>query len=772
MLVSRRIALSAGASFLFAALCATTVAQPLLLGPAAAAQSDSSKNPVVPGVPPVTLTDVRAQNAEQLRLAQRKLEANGAADKATAREVAFLRTRDALLAQRAAVEQQIKDLNSRKTRIESQIKTPPAPDKPPTFADLDKMKDDLSTAQAKAAMLADKLDSAKSNKERAQSALDECQVKNRQAQAAFESGKDGAKAAELALAAERARREAELANETLTLRTSELEREQLGQDVQQLSVKMLQDRVARTAPLVTFTEADYQQQIEDIKKNQESTASALSDTETALRSTDVELADLKKQQETTTGADRTILTEKMAAQWRTKQRLSEEIDALSQRMQQLGQLHLAWSRRYELASAKRDPNDHDVYLQLKAQQKETKQVLEELSSGLRIQILTMKNVRNDLTSVAKKADAAAKGPAELQTYVQEQAQQLEDTLRIYDQRLVSIEATRRVHEKLLDEINENLKALTPESIALGAWYQFKTVWDYSFMHVDKEPITVGNAIQGVATLLFGWMLARFLSALVAYRVLKRFKLSKDATSAIRSLVFYCMLVGVVLESMRMVHIDLTAFTILGGALAIGVGFGSQALINNFIGGLIMLAERPVRLGERITFGGTDGVVEDVGFRCTKVRTSSDHLLTIPNSTLVNESIENIDRRRTIRRKLNIPVTYNVTREMLAAAVQAIREVLEEKAIRERIHPIIGFEEYSPKVFFSEFAAESLTIQIVYWYAPADWWGYMEHSERVNFRIMEEFERLGIDFAFPSKTSFVKKDKKIAATSRDSSSFAA
>src|SRR5262249_20578908 len=162
----------------------------------------------------------------------------------------------------------------------------------------------------------------------------------------------------------------------------------------------------------------------------ESTASSLSDTETALRSTDVEIAELKKQQDTAAGAERTLLTEKMAAQWRTKQRLSEEIDALSQRMQQLGQLHLAWSRRYALASVKRDPNDHDVYLQLKAQQKETKQVLEELSSGLRIQILTMKNVRNDLTTVAKKAEAAAKGQAELQTYIQEQQQQLEDTLRI------------------------------------------------------------------------------------------------------------------------------------------------------------------------------------------------------------------------------------------------------------------------------------------------------------------------------------------------------
>ncbi len=325
---------------------------------------------------------------------------------------------------------------------------------------------------------------------------------------------------------------------------------------------------------------------------------------------------------------------------------------------------------------------------------------------------------------------------------------------------------------MLDELNASVQAFTPATVALGVWYQFTTVWNHTLWHINGNPITVGMAIQGLATLVFGWLLARFVAAMVAYRLLKRFRLSKDATSAIRSLVFYSMLTGVILQAMRTVNIDLTAFTIVGGALAIGVGFGSQALINNFIGGLIMLAERPVRLGERITFGGMDGVVEDVGFRCTKLRTNADHLMTIPNSTLVNESIENIDRRRTIRRKMTIAVTYNVTRDELAAAVQTIRDILEEKEIRERIHPIIGFEEFSPRVYFSEFAAESLNIQVVYWYAPAEWWSYVEHSERVNFRIMEEFERMGIEFAFPSRIAYVKNKQKAAALGREPESFAA
>ena len=510
-------------------------------------------SPVVPGPTAPALTDVRAQNAEQLRLAQRKLEANGAADKAAAHEVAYLQTRDAILAQRAAVEQQIKDLNSRKERIESQLKSPQAPDKPPTFADLDRMKDDLSTAQAKAALLADKLETA--TRTRTERKLRSTRARSNAARprAAYESGKSGPKAAELSAAADRARHDVELATETLTLRKSELARGQLAKEVQQLSVKLLQDKVERTSPLVTFSEADYQQQIDDIKKIQETTKNSLSRAESDMRSTEVEMAELKKQLEAAAGADRALITEKLGAQWRTRQRASEELESLSQQMQQLSQLQQAWTWRYELASVKRDPNDQDVYQQLKSQQKETRRVLEELSSGLRIQILTMKNLRGDLTSVAKKANDAAKGPAEILSYIQEQQSQLEETLRINDQRIVSIETARRVHEKLLDELNENLKALTPKSIALDAWYQFEQVWNYWYIPTEKGPITVGMSILALTTLALGWMLSRFVSVLVAYRVLKRFHLSKDATSAIRSLVFYCMLIGVVLEAMHMVQ---------------------------------------------------------------------------------------------------------------------------------------------------------------------------------------------------------------------------
>ncbi len=108
---------------------------------------------------------------------------------------------------------------------------------------------------------------------------------------------------------------------------------------------------------------------------------------------------------------------------------------------------------------------------------------------------------------------------------------------------------------------------------------------------------------------------------------------------------------------------------------------------------------------------------------------------------------------------NSRIRETLAARLLADGVQAIRDILEEREIRERIHPIVGFDELAPRVNFSEFAAESLNVQVTYWYAPVDSKGFADHSERVNFRIMEEFDRLGIEFAFPSKTAFVTNQNR-------------
>jgi small-conductance mechanosensitive channel len=727
--------------------------QPVMLGPAA--PPTAAAEAIAPAQP---AGDKFQENAEKLRIALRKLETVGPADSAAAQAVAHYQSIGAILAQQKTVEQQMNDLEARKAELEAQLKAPAEIDESIacSFLELDELKDELAAEQARANFVDDKLAATKAAVEKAQIALEESEVKRRQAQEQAENGKNGPNGAALSAAAGQASQAAELASETLMLRQRELARDQLAQDVQRLAVQDCEAKVARLRPLVDFSEWDYQQQIDDIKKKEDSANRTLLRTQEKLQKANYELQDAQRQYDAATG-DRTVLAEQLKAKQQAREQLTIELGSLSQKLQRYSQLRVAWNRRFLIASADEESPDKEAWGKLKEWRKETKLILAELANDLRWQIVQMRERRSALTSITKKVEAAD-SPDSLRNWFIMQQAQLESMLRTHEKNLVTIETSRRVHEKLLEEIGMGVQALTPKNLALGAWHQAESIWNFEITAINNNSITVRKVVTGLALFISGWMVSRFLSAVFAYRLLKRFRLSKDGSAAIRTLVFYVLLAIVVPMALKTANVPLTAFTILGGALAIGVGFGSQALINNFIGGLIMLAERPVRLGERITFGKVDGVVEDVGFRCTKLRTQDDHLVTIPNSSLVNESIENIDRRRTIRRVMNVAVTYNTSREKLAEAVQAIRDILAEKEIRERIHPIVGFEEFTPRVFFTDFNTESLTVQVTYWYAPADSFAYLEHCERVNYRIMEEFDRLGVEFAFPSKTAYVNRAK--------------
>jgi len=196
-----------------------------------------------------------------------------------------------------------------------------------------------------------------------------------------------------------------------------------------------------------------------------------------------------------------------------------------------------------------------------------------------------------------------------------------------------------------------------------------------------------------------------------------------------------------------------------GIAGLAVSLAAQDSLKNIFGSVTILLDRPFQIGERIVFAGYDGMIEEIGFRSTKVRTLTGHQVNIPNSKIVSESVENIGRRPTIRRLMNVTITYDTPRPKVEEAVEILRRLLEEAGIREPIHPTIGESELPPRVYFSDFNADSLNILVLYWYAPPAYWDFMEHAERLNLRIFEEFEKAGIEFAFPTQTLYVAGDPK-------------
>ncbi len=187
-----------------------------------------------------------------------------------------------------------------------------------------------------------------------------------------------------------------------------------------------------------------------------------------------------------------------------------------------------------------------------------------------------------------------------------------------------------------------------------------------------------------------------------------------------------------------------------GVGGIAIALAARETVANFFGAITIFADRPFQVDELVRIGEHFGVVEDVGFRSTRVRTLDGHLLSIPNSVVVSSTVDNLARRPFIRRTANITITYDSGHTKTKKTVEIIKKILAD------VPEINTDPEKSPKVYFSDFNDSSLNIYMSYWVKPPDYWLYQQINERVNFEIMKQFEAEHIDFAFPSRTIYVKK----------------
>jgi len=226
-----------------------------------------------------------------------------------------------------------------------------------------------------------------------------------------------------------------------------------------------------------------------------------------------------------------------------------------------------------------------------------------------------------------------------------------------------------------------------------------------------------------------------------------------------------MLVPVVRKSLRVTIAIIAAIYIIDNILGqnvqsilLGAGVGGIAIalaakdsIANFFGSVTIFADRPFQIDELVKVGEHLGLVEEVGFRSSRIRTLQGHLVSIPNSVIANSAVENLGRRPFIRRTASITITYDSGHTRTKRALEIIKDVLAG------VPEVNGDSQRPPRVYFSDFNDWSLNIYMSYWVRPPDYWLYHQVNERVNLEIMKRFEAEGIDFAFPSQTLYVRKE---------------
>ncbi|MGC9324841.1 MAG: mechanosensitive ion channel family protein [Desulfomonilia bacterium] len=273
------------------------------------------------------------------------------------------------------------------------------------------------------------------------------------------------------------------------------------------------------------------------------------------------------------------------------------------------------------------------------------------------------------------------------------------------------------------------------------WEIFQQVWDVELWVIDQQSVTIKKVIIAVIILFLGLFFARAVLGSFRNRILKRTKLEENIQSIISKLIYYFILLFVFLFALRMVNIPLTAFAFLGGAIAIGFGFGAQNLINNFISGFILMVERPIKIGDVIEMDNSFGVIENIGARCTVVRTFDNARLLVPNSSFLEKNITNWTMHEpSIRTNVTVGVAYG-------SDVKKVRDLLFQ-AVHE--HPDV-MKTPDPFVLFSDFGDNSLVFKVYFWVWLMRWW---RTQSDLRFRIDELFRDAGIVIAFPQRDTHI------------------
>jgi len=330
---------------------------------------------------------------------------------------------------------------------------------------------------------------------------------------------------------------------------------------------------------------------------------------------------------------------------------------------------------------------------------------------------------------------------------------------------------------------EGQRAVMPVSVRMQEWMgitwaSILQMWNFELfaaedtIEVDgqqitgRRSVTVGKTVRALAILFVGYWVGGILARLAQRMAVARFGMDSNLANILRQ--WMMVLLGAILLtfSLNWVKIPLTIFAFLGGALAIGVGFGTQNLLKNFMSGVLLLIERPIRVGDLIEIDGVRGKVTAIGFRSSTIRGGNGMELFVPNSDLLERNLCNWTYTSPKARfSLEVGVAYG-------SSTDRVRELLGEAAER---HGRV-LKDPGPLVLFTDFGDNALKFTLQYWLEIISDADAASVASDLRFIIEKQFAEAGIVFAFPQRDVHlntiqpiqvqVRRDRQDDADSRD------
>ncbi len=277
--------------------------------------------------------------------------------------------------------------------------------------------------------------------------------------------------------------------------------------------------------------------------------------------------------------------------------------------------------------------------------------------------------------------------------------------------------------------------------------------EYPLVHVNQRPLTIMSIVLGIVILLIFVLISKGLRKLLKVELFAKHRLDPGIQLVILKLTHYLLLGLGIIIAVQSIGLNLTSLAVVFGLLSVGIGFGLQNVAANFISGLIILFERPIEIGDRITVGDVWGDVVNINLRATLILTIDNIAIIVPNSEFISSRVTNWSYRDSkVRVHIPVGVAYGsdvqlVTNSLLEVA-RNNAEVMKDPA---------------PEVWFTQFGDSSLKFELLVW--TLDPKRRPEVISDLNKAIDEIFRKNRIQIPFPQRDIHIRSSVPVDPLSR-------
>ncbi|TLS35366.1 mechanosensitive ion channel family protein [Pseudalkalibacillus caeni] len=285
-------------------------------------------------------------------------------------------------------------------------------------------------------------------------------------------------------------------------------------------------------------------------------------------------------------------------------------------------------------------------------------------------------------------------------------------------------------------------------LVLLLFYFSDSKWMFrELFSIGKVKVSLFLIIIAILIITFANRGSKIITHYIFPPIYERYDLDRGLRFTFDRVFYYIIMIIAFVISLTTVGIDLSALTVFAGVLGVGIGFGMQNIANNFISGLILLFERPIKVGDRVIVNDVIGDIERINMRATIIRTLDNEHIIMPNSYFLEQEVINrsyIDQR--LRLVIPVGVAYG-------SDVEFVRELLYRVADDEKKESADILDEPQPFVNFLGFGSSSLDFELFVWLSNPQ--SVIERKSSLNFRINRTFEENNIEIPFPQRDLHVR-----------------